>query len=141
MSFAVALSSTEFSGLLTTTEAAELVRRNERTVRRAISDRRLPAQDEGGHWLVRPEDVLAWDRRTQRRHITHRPQAAAWERAAALLADYGSLSAEELAELAGIHVGNARKHLAILAKQGRAKRLNDGQWVLTDPAAEDQGAA
>jgi hypothetical protein len=30
-----------------------------------------------------------------------------------------------------LHVGNARKYLALLAAQCRAKRLSDGQWVLT----------
>jgi hypothetical protein len=62
-----------------------------------------------------------------------------WESSAELLTEYGSLSATELAHLAGIHPGNARKYLAILAKQGRAQRLPDGQWIPT--AFEHHGAA
>jgi hypothetical protein len=128
------------SGLLTTTQASKLVNREESSVRWAIAHGTLPATaNKRGHWRLAPEDVIAWDRRTSRIHRGRRTRA--WEQAAALLADYGSLSAEELAELAGIHVGNARKHLAILAKQGRSRRLADGQWVLTDRAGEGQGAA
>ena len=127
------------SALLTTVEAARVVDRDERTVRYAIAHQQLPAaKDNDGHWLLRPEDVMAWNTRARRLRL-HCPPTRAWDRAAALLSDYGSLSAEELAELLGIHVGNARKHLAILAKQGRARRLGDGQWVLIDTG--DQGTA
>lgn len=126
--------------LITTSQASKLVNREESSVRWGIAQGTLPARpDDAGHWLLVPEDVIAWDRRTQRRPRCGRIRA--WEHAAGLLADYGSLSAEELAELSDIHVGNARKHLAILAKQGRARRLADGQWVLIDPAGEGQGVA
>ena len=133
------MSFTVGTGLLTTTQASKLVNREESSVRWGIAQGALNAAiDDAGHWLLAPEDVIAWDRRTRRR--TRHTPGRAWDRAAALLADYGSLSAEELAELAGIHVGNARKHLAILAKQGRARRLPDGQWVLTG-AGDAQGVA
>jgi hypothetical protein len=52
-----------------------------------------------------------------------------------LLDEFGTLTFLELAELLGVHIGNARKYLAILAKQGRAERLPDGQWVLTESNA------
>ena len=48
-----------------------------------------------------------------------------------LLSDWGSASAEELAQVMQLHPGNARKYLAILAAEGRAQRQSDGQWVLT----------
>jgi hypothetical protein len=36
----------------------------------------------------------------------------------------------------GVHVGNARKYLAILAAQGRAERSKDGQWTLKPPEVQ-----
>jgi predicted ArsR family transcriptional regulator len=81
---------------------------------------------------------MAWDKQTRRYENIMRPPAA-YDNAAELLAEYHSMSAVELATLAGIHVGNARKHFALLAAQGRAERLDDGQWVLT--AQQQQGAA
>lgn len=123
------------SGLLTTTQASKLVNREESSVRWAIAHGKLPATaSKRGYWRLAAEDVIAWDKRTPRIHRGDRTRA--WEHAAAYLAEYGSLSAEELAELSGIHVGNARKHLAILAKQGRARRLADGQWVPTTGGAQ-----
>ena len=98
----------------------------------------MQASKAGGVWYVRHDDLLDWDRQTKRPVSTRSP---AWERTEGLVAKYGSVSPEELAELAGIHVGNARKHLAILAKQGRAERLADGQWVLTGTGSERQGVA
>lgn len=124
--------------LLGTSQAARLVNRKESSLREAIASGALYARpDDDGHWLMTPEDVIAWDKRAARRPRCSAVRA--WDRAATLLGEYGSLSAEELAELLGIHVGNARKHLAILAKQGRAQRRPDGQWVLT--SAESRGAA
>jgi excisionase family DNA binding protein len=127
MSFVVA------DGMLTTIEASLLVRRHESSVREAIARRILPATNQGGRWLIRRDDLLTWDQRAQRRPRTKRGTAAPWQRAAQLLAEFGPLSAGELAQLSGgIHPGNARKHLAILANQGRAKRRPDGQWVLIE---------
>jgi hypothetical protein len=124
------------SELLTTAAAAELVQRAERSIRDAIAKQVLVGDNKHGRWLIRREDLLAWDQKTGRRC---RHQSSPWESSAELLAEYGSLSATELAHLAGIHPGNARKYLAILAKQGRAERLSDGQWIPI--AFEHNGAA
>lgn len=130
------MSSIEIEELLTTTAAAAAVGVSQSAVRVAINEGRLTGSKAGGVWYVTRSDLLAWDRATKRPVFTRVP---VWEHSAAILAEYGSLSAEELAVLADIHVGNARKHLAILAKQGRAERRPDGQWVLI--AQEHQGAA
>jgi Helix-turn-helix domain len=114
------------SELLTTAEAAELVQRAERSIRDAIAKQVLVGENKHGRWLIRREDLLAWDQKTGRRR---RHRSSPWDVSAELLTEYGSLSATELAHLMGIHSGNARKYLAILAKQGRARRLPDGQWV------------
>ena len=39
--------------------------------------------------------------------------------------------------LSGLHIGNVRKYLACLVKEGRVDRRPDGQWYLipTDAAA------
>ena len=57
-----------------------------------------------------------------------RQSRRAYDRAAEMLAEYGSVTPDELAELLRVHVGNARKHLAILGNQGRAHRHDDGEW-------------
>lgn len=122
---------------LTTTEAAALTGRQLDTIRHAILQGRLPGIREDGRWWVEPEAVLAWHRKSQRHGPRRRPPA--YEGSARLIAEYHSLSAEELSDLAGIHVGNARKHLVFLARQGRVVKLDDGQWVLTDN--DEEGVA
>jgi len=122
--------------LLTTADVAALTGRTESAVRSAIFARKLPAARIDGRRYVERDDAVTWDK------VTYRPRRTAsepWEHAAELLSRYYSLSAEELAEFAGIHVGNARKHLAQLRHRGRAERRSDGQWVLI--AESDQGAA
>lgn len=121
---------------LTTTEAGRLVGRSGAAVRQAINLGTLAATNVRGHWYVEREAVIAWNKRA-RRLTSKRPPA--WERSAQLLAEYGSASPDELAVLANIHVGNARKYLAILGNLGRAERRSDGQWVLI--ALAEQGAA
>ncbi|MDQ6839818.1 MAG: hypothetical protein M3137_16205 [Actinomycetota bacterium] len=122
---------------LTTTEAGHLVGRTKDAIRNAINDGRLVGSNERGRWYVDREAVLAWDKRTRR--YDRQRVTPAWARTGDLLAEYGSATVEELALLAGLHIGNVRKHLAILANLGRAERRPDGQWVLT--AESRQGAA
>lgn len=119
--------------MLTTREAARLVGRGDTLLRLAIARGTLPAENINGRWFIAETDLRDWDLRTRRypRQATSLPV----ERAAAMLREYESLSAEELATLAHIHPGNARKHLALLATQGRAERRPDGQWVLTTDSA------
>jgi hypothetical protein len=121
---------------VTTTEAAKITGRSQDAVRRAINDHYLEATNEIGRWYIERSTLMAWDKRARRRDLG-KPRA--YERTAELLEEYYSVSPEELATLAGIHVGNARKHLALLAAEGRVERLDDGQWVLT--TRQDQGAA
>jgi hypothetical protein len=116
--------------VLTTTEAGRLVGRSGTAVREACVRGQLPAQkDHDGFWHIRASDVLSWDARTPRGRGVPLPRPRT-EEVVQLLADWGSGSAEEVATVMCLHVGNARKYLAMLAAQGRAKRLNDGQWVL-----------
>ncbi len=124
---------------LTTGEVAALTGRTAGAVRAAITRGDLPAARIDGRRYVSREEALAWQatyQPTQARHVSSEP----WERAAELLGFYYSLSARELAEAAGIHEGNARKHLDQLHRRGRAERRSDGQWVLT-ATSQQQGAA
>jgi hypothetical protein len=125
--------------LLTTTEAAALIGCRQEAVREAILGGVLDAAKLDGFWRIQREDALAWGR-TRKPSNRPSPQAFAWDRTAELLAEVGSATVEELKLLADRHAGNVRKHLAILAKLGRAERLADGQWVLTESFAH-QGAA
>lgn len=117
---------TKTSELLTTRQAAELVGRSPDSVKRALNFGTLPGRRVDGFWRVRPEDVLAWDARACRQ--PSRTKKRAYDRAAELLGEYGSATPDELAQLLMVHVGNARKHLAILGNQGRAHRHHDGEW-------------
>jgi len=123
--------------VVTTGTAAKLTRRAESSIRQAIARQVLPASFQSGRWMIAATDLFEWDQKAQRR--SHASRCAARDRSAEILAEYGPLSADELAELVGVHPGNARKHLALLAKQGRAQRLPDGQWIPT--AFEHHGAA
>jgi predicted Rossmann fold nucleotide-binding protein DprA/Smf involved in DNA uptake len=123
--------------VITTGTAAKLTHRAESSVRAAIARQTLAASFKDGRWLIKPSDLFEWDRKTDRRRQIR--SCTSWDRAAELLAEYGPMSVAEMAQLLGIHVGNVRKHLAILAKQGRVHRLPDGQWVLA--TFEQHGAA
>ncbi len=120
---------TSVNDLVTTTEAAALTGRTQDVIRRMINFGYITASSENGRWYIDRQVLDAWDRRAKRRPTPARPPA--WQRSAEIIAEYGSVSAEELADLADIHIGNARKHLALMAKHGRARRRPDGQWVLT----------
>lgn len=127
----------EVEEILTTTEAAKLVGVSPGSIRVALHHGRLAGSKCDGVWLVSRRDVQAWHARV--RHV-RRAAPPSWEKTASLIAEYGSASAEELAGLAKIHIGNVRKHLAILANRGKIQQRPDGQWVLCDPEAH-RGAA
>lgn len=113
------------SDLLTTRQAAEIIGRPPGAVKDALNRGSLPGQRVDGFWRVRREDVVAWDARGPRKRS---PKKHAYERSADLLAEYGSLTAAELSKFQGVHVGNARKYLCLLAVEGRAHRHDDGEW-------------
>lgn len=123
---------------VTTTEAAKLIGRSQSAVRQAIHRGRLQATNERGHWWIEPDAVVRWDSASRRGPVLVRQPSH--ERTAGLLAEYYSASVEELARLADLHPGNVRKHLALLAQEGRVVKLADGQWTLTSPA-DEQGVA
>ncbi len=117
--------------LLTTTEAGKLIGRSGTAVREACVRGALPGRkDEQGFWLVRSADAQAWAARSRRAVGRPLPRPRT-DDVVELLNDWGSGSAEEVARAVGVHVGNARKWLKILQTEGRAQRLEDGQWVLT----------
>ncbi len=126
------------SELLTTRQAAELVGRSPDTVKWSLISGGLPGVHVDGFWRVRREDVLAWDARTERRA---RRKTRAHDRAAEVLAEYGSVTPYELSKFQGIHVGNARKYLALLAIEGRAHRHDDGEWFPGRDCQEEEAAS
>lgn len=135
MSFALADTHLSRNAVLTTREAGQLVGRSEDAVRAAIRRGDLDAERGRDFWLVSASDVIAWAAHTPigRGNPLPRPRT---EEVVGLLTDWGSGSAEELATVLGVHVGNARKYLAILAAQGRAERSKDGQWTLKPPEVQ-----
>ena len=127
--------------MLTTTEAGKLVGRTGGAVRVAIWNGSLAGERQRDYWLVRAGDVLAWSARAPRYQRRKLPVPRTDE-VVALLDEYGSASAEEVAGLLQVHVGNARKYLALLGLEGRAQRRPDGQWVLCERRRQDgKGAA
>jgi hypothetical protein len=124
--------------MLTTREAGRLVGRSDAAVRNALVRGRLAGERHRDYWLVRAGDVVSWaEHSPSQKHGPILPLPRT-EEVAELLREYGSASAEEVSRLLQVHVGNARKYLAILGAQGRAKRDPDGQWVLITDA---EGAA
>jgi hypothetical protein len=113
---------------LTTRQAAALTGRSQDAVKSAIRHGHLAGTRQIDGWRVIRKDVLAWQKATR---AMPRPSSRPWERAAALLEDYGSLSTEELTVLLDRHPGNCRKYLALLRAEHRVQQLDDGQWVLT----------
>jgi len=123
--------------LLTASMAAEFVGRSLGSVRGAIKDGTLESLrcPHTGGTLIRRDTLLRW-------HAEHPPRPATisgtYHRTADALAALGPSSADALSVYLGIHPGNVRKHLAQLARLGRAQRDTEGLWVLTDA---DVGAA
>ena len=129
MSFTLPNTRLNKNAMLTTREAGELVGRSEAAVRSALCRGVLPGERGRDFWLVRAADVVAWARHTPPGHGRRlaRPRT---EEVFQLLTEWGSASAEEIATVMSLHVGNVRKFLAILAAEGRAERRDNGQWVL-----------
>ena len=106
-----------------------------KTVRELVRLRRLPARRLGQLWYV-DRDVLEEFAQT---YQPRRPKPAqrrttntdSRERVARLLAEWQSATADELAVGIGLHPGNVRKHLVILASAGVAERDHEGLWRLT----------
>jgi len=115
--------------LLTTTEAGHLVGRSDSAVRGAVRSGLLKAVWDHNRWLVSAAAVMTWAS-THKANPWPRTAKPRTDEVVELLSDYGSASAEEVAGILGVHPGNARKYLALLARAGRAQRLEDGQWVL-----------
>lgn len=126
--------------MLTTTEAGKLVGRTDGAVRMAIWSGSLAGDRQRDYWLVRAGDVLAWAART-RKGCWRKLPVPRTEEVVDLLAEYGSASAEEVARLLRVHIGNARKYLALLGQEGRAERRPDGQWALSEHCDGGKGAA
>jgi len=128
MSFTLPNTRLNKNAMLTTREAGELVGRSEAAVRSALCRGVLPGERGRDFWLVRAGDAIAWARHTPPGHGRRlaRPRT---EEVFQLLTEWGSASAEEIATVMSLHVGNVRKFLAILAASGRAERREDGQWV------------
>ncbi len=114
---------------LSTAEAARVVHRAQDTIRVTIRKGLLPAvkNHDDSTWRVRRSDLVAWSDHARRITVKRVHPS---QQVAELLATYDSADVTELATIMGIHPGNVRKHLAILAAQGRAERQADGQWVL-----------
>jgi len=129
---------TELCELLTTRQASELVGRTQSSIKNMLLLGSLPGERVDGFWRIRREDLLTWNETAPRRHITpKRPQ----ERAAEALAEYGSVTPAELATLLGVHPGNARKYLALLAAERRAHRHANGEWFAGADCQEQEEMA
>ncbi len=125
--------------LVDTTTASRLVGRSVDAIRGAIRGGQLECvtRDSRARPLVSREELLAWaSRRPPRTQPAFADGAARTIRA---LEAIGPATAEELGIFLDIHTGNVRKHLALLARQGDARRRSDGQWSLT--ALQAAGAA
>jgi hypothetical protein len=127
------MSFTESDGWITTAEAARLTGRPAVAFRGAIDANRITAvKDPDGHWLMPRDEAMAWHAQARRCAMPNRT-GQGYRQVAALLQEHGSLDSAEVTALLGIHPGNARKHLAVLAKLGWAQRRADGQWELHQP--------
>lgn len=132
------MSFVDTSELLTSRQAAELVGRSPDAVKGAVRSGALRASRLDGFWRFTPKDVVAWDATAPRNPNVRK---RAHERSAELLAEYGSVSPYELSKLQGVHVGNARKYLAVLAAEGRAHRHDDGEWFPGPDCQQEEAAS
>lgn len=108
------------------TEVARHLGVSSKTVRELVREHRLPARRLGQLWYVE-RDVLdefaeTYQPRRPKRSPRQTSKTDSRERVARLLAEWQSATADELAVGIGLHPGNVRKHLVILAAAGVAER-------------------
>lgn len=114
--------------LITTTEAAQLINRSPNAVRTLVQHGRLRyvGLNEQRRPLLSKASVLAWyATHPAKPGKTRRP----WLDTLGALRGLGPATSDELAAYLGLHPGNVRKHLRILAETRDAIRLSDGQWA------------
>jgi len=116
-------------------EAAERLDVHRATINDMVQSGRLPAWRQGAHWridrqvfedfaarYVKPPNAPA-------RRVDHRPSST--PAMLALLREFDSASPAELAPFLDLGVGNVRKHLRLLEREGLVRRRPDGEWELT----------
>jgi hypothetical protein len=117
---------------LTTSEAARLLGyADEARVREALRTGRRAGKRIDGRWYIQADEVERWLARRQ----PSRPRrpgllSGPAEHALRMLQEWGSSTAEELSVVTDVHVGNARKALALAGALGLAKREGTS-WSLT----------
>ncbi len=96
---------------------------------------RLPAVRMGAHWYVERQVLEQFAASYRRRRYTTRPRQTtntdSRQKVTSLLAEWQSATPDELAVGIGLHPGNVRKHLAMLAAAGVVERDDEGLWHLT----------
>ena len=117
------------------TEAARHLGVSSKTVRELVHHGRLPARRLGPLWYVERQVLEEFAETYQPRRLKRSPRSTSntdsRERVARLLAEWQAATADELAVGIGLHPGNVRKHLLILASAGVAERDDEGLWHLT----------
>ena len=117
------------------TEAARRLGICTSSARDLVHQGRLPAVRIGPLWYVERQALEQFAASYRRRPYTFRPRPTSntdsREKVARLLAEWQSATPDELAVGIGLHPGNVRKHLAILASDGVAERDAEGLWHLT----------
>jgi excisionase family DNA binding protein len=116
-------------------EAARRLGVQRSTVSQLVRDRRLPARRLGQLFYVEREVLEEFAETYQPRRLKRTARQTSntdsREKVARLLAEWQSATADELAVGIGLHPGNVRKHLVILASAGVAERDDEGLWRLT----------
>jgi hypothetical protein len=128
--------------LITTSDAARLTGRTVDAVRGAIKMHVLTSRgkNDRGYHLVLRTDLLEWHREHPPTNRARRYLGAPWDVVMDALAVIQPATPEEVAGFVGLHPGNARKHLSILAAQGRVAVGPDRQWTLTNLPVQEEAA-
>ena len=130
------------SAELTTTMAAERLGVSSGTIRQAISSRHLQARrTPWGTWTIDPNDFERWvatrdkaPRHQDRRNRQELPASAL--RVLGALVHFEEASPTEISDVIGLHAGNVRKHLCLMARHGIAYRTPLGSWRPLDRGRE-----
>jgi DNA-binding MarR family transcriptional regulator len=100
----------------------------------AIPSRRT----EQGHYQlhIATRDSIRDNNKTNRPNRTRKSLPVSGYKALDLLNSWGRSTANELAEVIGIHPGNVRKALAIAHTRGWTSRVDNQNWEITDQGRE-----
>lgn len=118
-------------------EAAKRLGLHRATVNDMVLNQRLPGYRLGSHWYLRNDDLERFAATYERPKNAPRRRSKAWgedwqSEIVRWISFWHSTTSSELDRVLDLHIGNIRKYLTLLERDGFVSRDADGFWKLSD---------